>query len=107
MGKRRPDIRLGGKELFIYYFKQLGMADYNIRVGGCTNKRILSERTGIGYDTLVRIFTRKGGVYFDNSDILILKLFASDIEKGRQSMSRRGRGGMEMFNKFIKRDNSY
>ena len=104
---RRKDFRLGGKELYIYYSRVAGERDKRIMVRGCTNKRVLSEKSGIKYDTLVSAFTRRGSRIYDNGDMIIMKLYVSDIEKGRQSMSRRGVGGMEKFSKFIRRGESY
>jgi hypothetical protein len=98
MSKER--IRLTGRLLFIYYFKKIGIENKSIMVKGCTNKRILGKRTGIGVDLLVNIFTRKGLCYYENDDVVIMKLYASDIEKGAQSVMRKGKGGME---KFIER----
>ena len=106
----RVDIRLTGKDLFIYYHKKLGIIDKNIRVGGCTNKRLLSKRTGIGEGLLMRIFTRRGFCYYENEDTIILKVRTSDIEKGSQSVARKGRGGMDKFiERYVikKRDDNY
>lgn len=94
-------LRLTGKELFVYYSKKLGMESKDIYVGGCTNKRILSKKTGIDYNTLMKVFTRKGMRYYDDGDIVIMKLYTSDIEKGGQSLKRKGKGGMENFIKFV------
>jgi hypothetical protein len=103
---RRADVRLGGKELFVYYHRGIG-EDTRIRVGGCTNKRVLSRKTGVEYNTLMWVFTRKGLCYYEKEDIIILKLYTSDIEKGGQSMKRRGRGGMENFMRYVMgRENS-
>jgi hypothetical protein len=101
MGKRTHDVRLTSKELFVFYNKKLGDGEKTTRVGGCTNKRVLSERTGIGWYELEKIFTRQGGCYFDNGEVLIMKLHTSDIKKGNQSLVRKGRGGMENFAKYI------
>ena len=98
---RRSDVRLGGKVLFVYYFKKLGESNKQIEVCGCTNKHKLSERTGIDYNTLMRIFTRQGKNYYENEDVLILKLPTGNIIKGDQSITRRGRGGMENFVKYL------
>jgi lambda repressor-like predicted transcriptional regulator len=101
----RNPVRLTGKELFIYYDRKIGLADIKAPVRGCTNKRVLAKKTGIDYSTLMRVFTRKSLRYYENGDMIILKLFVSDIEKGGQSMARRGRGGMENFARYImKRD---
>ena len=42
-------------------------------------------------------FTRKGRCYYENEEVIILKLHTEDIEKGSQSIARRGKGGMERF----------
>jgi len=86
-------MRLTGKELFIYYHKLVGDGS----VGGCTNKVILAKKSGVRYDNLVRVFTRERKHYYENDDIVIMRLYVGGIEKGRQSMVRRGRGGMEKF----------
>ena len=96
MASRGVDIRLTGKELFVYYYKGMGEGS-NVQVGGCTNKRILSKKTGIEYNTLMWVFTRKGRCYYETSEVVIMKLFVRNIIKGNQSIVRRGRGGMERF----------
>jgi hypothetical protein len=57
---------------------------------------------------LEKVFTRQGQCYFDNGDVVIIKIYTTDIEKGSQSMVRRGRGGMEKFvSKYIIRKSEY
>jgi hypothetical protein len=108
MGNQRQDVRLTSRELFIFYNKKLGLGDKSIRVGGCSNKRILSKRTGIEWYELEKVFTRQGQCYFDNGEVVIMKLFTGDIEKGSQSMVRRGRGGMEKFvSKYVIKKDDY
>ena len=97
MANRSIDIRITGKELFVYYHKKLADGSDSIIVNACTNKRILSKRTGVDEGLLMRIFTRKGLCYYENDDTIILKLHTRVIEKGKQSMTRRGKGGMEKF----------
>ncbi len=97
----RKEVRLSSKELFIYYFKKLAEEHDNISVGGCTNKRILSKKTGVDYNTLMWQFTRKNRCYYDNGEVVIMKLYTVDIEKGSQSMVRRGPGGMDKFIRYI------
>lgn len=104
MGSYKTDVRISSKELFIYYHKQLGSEGRNAIVGGCTNKRILASRTGVDYYTLMKVFTRKGGCFYENGDVIIIKLFTGDIIKGKQSMARRGKGGMEKFLQYTYRD---
>jgi hypothetical protein len=45
----------------------------------------------------MKLFTRGGFCYYENEDVIILKLHTGDIEKGAQSMVRKGKGGMESF----------
>ncbi len=97
MGKRKSDVRLGSKVLFIYYHKVLAVDSPNIIVNACTNKRILSKKTGIDYNTLMWNFTRKNKCFYENENTIILKLYTSVIEKGNQSITRKGKGGMEKF----------
>jgi len=96
-------VRLTSRELFVYYFKGLE----GVHAGGCTNKRVLSKRTGIGYGKLMWVFTRKGKCYYENGDVVIMKLHVTDIEKGGQSFKRRGKGSMEGFLRYTRRDNNY
>jgi len=105
---RRADVRLGGKELFVYYHRGIGEGDNSIRVGGCTNKRVLSRKTGVEYNTLMWVFTRQGRCYYEDKDMVIMKLRTADIEKGAQSIARRGKGGMQNFVRYVmKSSNSY
>jgi len=99
----KREVRLSGKDLFIFYHKGLDKGDKSITVGGCTNKRVLAKKTGIDYNTLMWVFTRKRLCYYETADTIVLKLLTSNIEKGGQSMARRGRGGMESFVKYISR----
>ena len=97
MGYRRRELRLTGKDLFVFYHKRLGLADKSIEPGGCTNKRVLSNKTGIEYNTLMWVFTRQGLCYYENDDTVIMKLYTGNITKGGQSVARKGKGGMERF----------
>lgn len=99
----RKELRLYGKELYVVYPK-LGIGDGNFKVDGYTNKRQLSEGNhGLSYDNLVRIFTRKGKTYHEFENVIVLKLLLSNITKGDQSVKKKGRGGRDQFNKFIKK----
>ena len=105
---RRHEIRLGSRELFVYYNYKLGSQSKLVMVGGCTNKRILSERTGIDYNTLMWQFTRKNRNYYDNGEYVVMKLRVMDILKGSQSFPRRGKGGMEKFvEKYVMKKTEY
>jgi hypothetical protein len=80
--------------------KPKGMVDTEYYVGGCTNKRVLSTKTGIGYDLLMKVFTRQGKCFYENEHVIIFKLSVGAIEKGKQAFSRRGSGSMEKFRSF-------
>jgi hypothetical protein len=103
MGNNGYRARLTGRELYVYCFKKLD----NVKNGICTNKRILSDRTGIEYCVLMNMFTRKGLKRYENEDVLILKVYTADLEKGSQSIRRRGKGGMENFVKNYIRQTNY
>jgi len=96
MAKRiRPDFRIASKELYAFYWRE---DEVNKRPGisfGCTNRTVLSERTGIPYKDLRRIFTARGKMFYEDRErgFIIIRIMVSDIVKGRQSLSRRGRGG--------------
>jgi hypothetical protein len=90
------EVRLTGKSFFAYCIKVKGMVETEYYTGGCTNKRVLAKKTGIGYDLLMKVFTRKGLVYFENEHVIIIKVKRGDIEKGKQSFSRQGKGSMEV-----------
>lgn len=99
----RKELRLYGKELYVVYPK-LGVDSGNFEVLGYANKRQLSTgKYKLPYDNLVRIFTRKGKTYHEFENVIVLKLLLSNITKGEQSLRKRGRGGRDQFNKFIKK----
>jgi hypothetical protein len=60
---------------------------------GCTNKRLLSRFSGMGYENLVRIFTRGRRFYYEDGERIIMKVYEGSIIRGAQKISRRGRGG--------------
>ena len=96
-------IRLTGKELFVFYHKEVGL-DRELEVIGCTNKKVLAKMSGLSYDNLVRVFTRERRHYYDNGDVVVMRLYTKNIHKGEQSIARRGKGGMEKFANYIKRE---
>ena len=104
MGRRRVDFRLHSKELFIWYPKWIGRDDKKVTARGYTNKRVLSQRSGVNYDNLVRVFTREGKHYYENADGVIIRLYVSEITKGGQSVARKGKGGMENFVRYIMKE---
>ena len=57
-------------------------------VVSCTNKRSLVEITGINYDRLTYVFTRKGQTVLYENDCLILR--SNMLYKGRQAGGNRG-----------------
>ena len=81
------------KVVYIFYWKGDREDADKRKPISCSNKRILSERTGMGYDNLVRIFTRLKRVYWEDSEHFIIKIFEGDIIRGNQKLSRRGNGG--------------
>ena len=97
------EVRIMSKVVFVYCFKKIE----NTRNGMCTNKDILSKRTGVEYNKLMWIFTRKGLKRYENEDVIILKVYTADLEKGSQSIGRRGKGGMENFIKNYIRQTNY
>jgi len=51
-------------EIFTLFFGDKGAGKgYSL---SCTNKRVLADRTGIGYDKLVKIFTREKRNYYED-----------------------------------------
>lgn len=104
--QERKELRLYGKELYIIYPK-LGVDHGNLRAEGFTNKNQMDGHYGLTYDNLVRVFTRKkynkGKInYYEFKDAIVIRLYLSDVTKGGQSVKRKGRGGRDEFNKFIK-----
>jgi hypothetical protein len=95
--------------MFVYYCKITGRDNRKVIGRGCTNKRVLAKNTSIGYDNLVRIFTREGRGFYENDDYIIVKIYPSEIDKGSQSFIRKGKGGMEKFVEryVIKGNNGY
>ncbi len=95
----RNDFRITSRVLYVYCIRH---GDIHV-VGGCSNKRVLSERTGVGYDNLVRVFTRSRRVYYEGvGGVLILKLEVGSIVKGSQSIRLRGKGGKELFQRYVR-----
>ena len=104
--KDRRELRLYGKELYVVYPK-LGVEHGNLRAEGFTNKNQMDGHDGLTYDNLVRVFTRKkynkGKInYYEFKDAIVIRLYLSDITKGGQSFARKGRGGRDQFDKFIR-----
>ncbi|MGD0341293.1 MAG: hypothetical protein ABSA76_06270 [Bacteroidales bacterium] len=94
---RRKDFRLGGKDLYIFLWKGSGEKGDKGMVIICTNKKVLSERSSIGYENLVRVFTRQKRIYYEDSEgHLVMHLKVKDIIKGRQGLSRKGKGGIPL-----------
>jgi hypothetical protein len=82
------------KVVYIFYWKGTGKDGKVNKPIACTNKRLLSERSPLGYDNLVRIFTRQRRCYWEDSEHIIIKIYENDIIRGRQKISVRGRGGI-------------
>ena len=83
------------KVIYIFYWKQGGVNSKENKPIACTNKRVLAERSPLGYENLVRIFTRQRRVYWEDSEHIILKIFEDDIIRGKQKISKKGRGGVQ------------
>ena len=98
---KRREMRLYGKELYIVYPK-LGVEGGNFKVEAYTNKKQIDGRFNLRYDNLVRVFTRNRKTYHEFEEAIVLKLYIGDIKKGGQSFEKKGRGGRDNFNKFIK-----
>ena len=88
-------IRITSREVYFYYIRE------NSKSGGCTNKKILRKRTGISYNTFRKVFDRKGEWYYDNGEVVIIRVRSGEIEKGDRSITRRGKGGMEGFMRYV------
>ena len=88
-------FQTSSKELYGYYLKE------DMVSGCCTNKRSLERETMISYNTFRRVFDRSGSDCYEDDRVIIIRIRVSRISKGRQSLSRRGRGGMEQFAKYI------
>ena len=108
MGNKRSksDFRLYGKELYIVYPK-MGIEEGIMFAKGFTNKKQADGIAGLNYDNLVRVFTRKrvNGRrvnYHEFKDAIVIRLFVSNITKGAQSFSRRGRGGIKQFKEQLR-----
>ena len=90
-------IRIQSRELYFYYLKEID------RSGGCTNREILRERTGVDYNRLRNVFGNKRRWYYEDEKVVITRILSKDFEKGRQSLNRRGKGGMEGFMHYVMR----
>ena len=94
-------FQTSSKELYGYYLKE-------DRVSGCcTNKRALEIETMVGYNTFRRVFDRRGEDCYEDERVIIIRIRVSRISKGRQSLSRRGKGGMEKFAMYINKGSDY
>jgi hypothetical protein len=80
------------KVIYIFHWKGEGNKRAMDKPISCSNKRILSERTGMGYDNLVRIFTRQRRNYWEDGEHFIIKIYENDIIRGKQKLSVMGRG---------------
>jgi hypothetical protein len=77
------------KTIYIYYNKETEKEKGKGIVISCTNKKILSERTGLGYDNIVRVFTREKKIYWEGLEWVIIKIYVDEIIKGKQKFSKR------------------
>ncbi len=52
----------------------------------CSNRRILSEKSGLGYENLVTVFTRKGRHYYETNECVVIRIYEKFILRGRQKI---------------------
>lgn len=69
-------------EIFTLFFgdKESGKG-YSL---SCTNKRVLADRTGIGYDKLVKIFTREKRFYYEDPENNFIIIHSTLLHRGGQ-----------------------
>lgn len=89
-------IRITSREVYAYYLKSEKVS------GCCTNKKLLVRNTGISYNVFRRVFDRGNNYCYEDDIVIIIRIKSAMIEKGDRSISRRGRGGMEQFVRYIK-----
>ena len=75
----------------MYYAKIAGGDRRDIRPFACSNRRVLSQRTGMGYSNVVRVFTRERRYYYETEEYVVLRFFEGDIVRGKQKLSIQGR----------------
>jgi len=79
------------KVIYIFFWKREGKDRFTEKPISCSNKRVLSERTGMGYENLVRIFTRERRYYWEDESHFIVKIRENDIIRGKQKISKPSR----------------
>jgi len=94
-------LRITSKEIYTYYFKELNIS------GGCTNRKALERKTGVEYNKLRNLFGSKHEFYFEDKDVVIIRVMTDNITKGQQSLKRRGKGGMNRFREYIVKKDYY
>lgn len=69
-------------EIFTLFFGDKGTGEgFSL---SCTNKRVLADRTGIGYDKLVKIFTREKRFYYEDPEQGFLIIHSTLLHRGGQ-----------------------
>ena len=83
------------KVIYIFYWKGVDGERVKDRPFACSNKRILAEKvkgtSGLSYENLVRIFTKQRRFYWEDNEHFIVKIYASEIKRGKQKVLGRGR----------------
>jgi hypothetical protein len=69
-------------EIYTLYFGDKGKGD-GVSFS-CTNKRVLADRTGIGYDKLVNIFTRQKKLFFEDPENNFIIIHSTLLHRGGQ-----------------------
>lgn len=98
---KRERLIITSREIYGYYFKGIGQS------GGCSNRKLLERKTGVDYNKLRNLFGDKRGFYYEDESVIIIRVMVNNFEKGRQSLIRRGPGGMEKFLKYTRGGSSY
>lgn len=93
-------IRITSKEIYCYYLKGVGLS------GGCSNRRILEDKLGVNYNVFRRTFEGSKKNYYEDDDVIVIRVRSIDFEKGKQSIVRRGKGGMERFAQYVMKRNA-
>jgi hypothetical protein len=77
--------------IYVYLWKDLEGGGIKTHPIACSNKRVLAEQSHMGYDNIMRIFTRQGRRYYEDREHVIVKIYESDILRGRQKIKVRGK----------------
>ncbi|MGD0340534.1 MAG: hypothetical protein ABSA76_02335 [Bacteroidales bacterium] len=79
------------RTIYIFIWKENDGKAKETKPISCSNKRILANRTHLGYDNIMRIFTRQGKYFWEDSEHIIIKIYEGDILRGRQKIKVSGK----------------